>query len=91
MRSHAKARGGCAAGRHEDLDSNAQILGGDEKTRPRKKDVPSGSEQSVTIYYTQKVRMDADVQKKKTVTLPRVELGTFASGERRDIHYAKGP
>ena len=51
----------------------------------------SASEQSVTIYYTQKVRMDADVQKKKTVTLPRVELGTFASGERRDIHYAKGP
>jgi hypothetical protein len=27
----------------------------------------------------------------KKMTLPRVELGTFASGERRDIHYAKGP
>ena len=91
MRSHAKARGGCAAGRHEDLDSNAQILGGDDKTRTRKKDIPSGSEQLVTICYTQKVRMDAELQKKKNVTLPRVELGTFASGERRDIHYAKGP
>jgi hypothetical protein len=29
MRSNAKARGGCAARRHEDLESNAQILGGD--------------------------------------------------------------
>jgi hypothetical protein len=32
MRSHAKARVGCAGRRHEDLDSNAQILGGDDKT-----------------------------------------------------------
>ena len=30
MRSNAKARGGCAARRHEDLESNAQILGGDD-------------------------------------------------------------
>jgi hypothetical protein len=30
MRSSAKARGGCAARRHEDLESNAQILGGDD-------------------------------------------------------------
>lgn len=89
MRSHAKARDGCAARRHEDLDSNAQILGGDDKTRTMSKTkMPSGSEQSVTRYFTQKVRMDNEFKK---MTLPRVELGTFASGERRDIHYAKGP
>ena len=32
MRSYAKARGGCAARRHEDLESNAQILGWVENT-----------------------------------------------------------
>jgi hypothetical protein len=46
MRSNAKARGGCAARRHENLESNAQILGGDdtselgEKKNRKKKQYP---------------------------------------------------